>query len=244
MTVSGRQRREFWIGFGVFLVIVMSMIVGAVWLFKTLIDEQRVPLSAVIIQGERTYTTDAEVVAAITEGEVGSFFSADADELLERIQALPWIYSVSMRREWPGRLRIYLVEQEAVAVWNEQALVNKDGRVFAGDPARVEKLLPRMRGPETDVEEVYRQFRRMQTLLAQGGLTLTQIELSQRFSVRLWIDDDIELRLGREARLERVQRFMDMLPLIRAEDERAIAYVDLRYDTGAAVGWRDNKPGE
>ena len=60
------------------------------------------------------------------------------------------------------------------------------------------------------------------------------------------------LNLGREERVKRVQRFMDVYPLIKThlEDQfkkqnnhkkqlkQAVDYIDLRYDTGLAVGWK------
>ena len=64
------------------------------------------------------------------------------------------------------------------------------------------------------------------------------------------------LNLGREERVKRVQRFMDIYPLIKThleqqakqhkkqknnsekELKQAVDYIDLRYDTGLAVGWK------
>ena len=60
------------------------------------------------------------------------------------------------------------------------------------------------------------------------------------------------LNLGREERVKRVQRFMDVYPLIKAhlkheskqknnnkkQLKQAVDYIDLRYDTGLAVGWK------
>jgi len=89
------------------------------------------------------------------------------------------------------------------------------------------------------VDEVVHQYRRLSQLLALDGFYVTRLELSERFAVRLWLDNDIELRLGREARLERIQRFIELYPVIKRESEKQIAYVDLRYDTGVAVGWNE-----
>ena len=52
------------------------------------------------------------------------------------------------------------------------------------------------------------------------------------------------MKLGREATLERIKRFIDVFPSI-VEHEKSknneIDTVDLRYDTGAAVAWREAK---
>jgi cell division protein FtsQ len=62
------------------------------------------------------------------------------------------------------------------------------------------------------------------------------------------LDDGVTLNLGREERVERIQRFMDVYPMIKVQLEakkitekqknQAVDYIDLRYDTGLAVGWK------
>lgn len=239
-----RQRYEFWVGLSAFIVILSGLVIGGVWLVNTLVDEEQLPITGVIIQGERSYTSDADVVRVLTAEETGSFFAADADVLRRRIEALPWVYSASVRKEWPTTLRVFIVEQQAVAVWNGQELLNSSGELFAADPIVVAGTIPELAGPEGDVAEVFYQYQRIQALLAHSNHFIQRFAMSERFSVRLWLESGMELRLGREARLERVQRFMELLPIIQGESEKDIAYIDLRYDTGVAVGWHDIQPGE
>ncbi len=242
--MSKRQRYEFWAGFSAFVFIMLGLVMGGVWLFYTLVDEEQLPLTGVIIQGERIYTTNKEVVWALTEKETGSFFAADADILRRRIEALPWVYSASVRKEWPGKLRVFVVEQNPVAIWNSKELLNSSGEIFTADPNQLMGKIPELEGPETDADEVFFQYQRIQALLAHSNHHIVRFAMSERFSVRLWLESGIELRLGREARLERAQRFMELLPIIRGESKQDIAYIDLRYDTGVAVGWHDIQPGE
>jgi cell division septal protein FtsQ len=53
--------------------------------------------------------------------------------------------------------------------------------------------------------------------------------------VTLNYSNGIELKLGREDTLKRVQRFIDLYPSISKHKAEAIEQVDLRYDTGLAV---------
>jgi len=242
--MSKRQRYEFWAGLSSFIVIVLGLVIGGVYLINTLVDEEQLPITGVIIQGDRIYTSDAEVVRVLTEQETGSFFAADADMLRRRIEGLPWVFSASVRKEWPSTLRVFVVEQQAVAVWNGKELINSSGELFAAEPSEVARAIPELEGPEGDVDEVFFQYQRIQALLARSNHYIDRFAMSERFSVRIWLESGIELRLGREARLERVQRFMELLPIIQGESTQEIAYIDLRYDTGVAVGWHDIQPGE
>ncbi|RUO37540.1 cell division protein DivIVA [Aliidiomarina shirensis] len=238
------SRWEFIAGIAVFVVIVLGFLIGSYQLLDWITDAEQVPLEGVIIQGERVHTADDEVLSAIIAGEVGSFFTADVDEIRNRIEALPWVYSASVRKEWPQRLRVFLVEQEPVGIWNEDWVMNRYGEVFAADPDVIRGKVPHFAGPEAAEDEVLRQYQRISELLAIHDYAITRIALSERFSVRLWLDNGIELQLGREARLERIQRFLDLYPLIQEESDKAVAYADLRYDTGIAIGWKEQPDGE
>lgn len=235
------SRLEFLTGVGVFVVILLGLIIGSYQLLHWLTDVDQVPLEGVVIQGERTFTSDDDVRVAILSGEVGSFFTTDVDDIRARIEALPWVYSASVRKEWPQRLRVYLVEQQPIAVWNQEWLMNRYGELFSADPALVQGAVPEFFGPVAEEGEVWRQYQRISELLAIHDYQIRRIELSERFAIRIWLNNGIELRLGREARLERIQRFLDLYPLIQAESERAIAYADLRYDTGIAIGWHNEE---
>lgn len=242
--VSRSQGFEFWAGVGAFTVIVLGLLGTAIWLGKTLVDEELVPFTGVIIQGERQFTKDSDVVDMLTHEPIGSFFAADSEVLRQRLETLPWVYSASVRKEWPATLRVFLVEQEPVAIWNRTELLNREGQRFVAEVELVRGILPKLEGPNHSVSEAFRQYKDMQSLLARAGHRIERFILSERFATNLWLESGIELRLGRESQLERVQRFMDLLPTIENESDKPVAYVDLRYDTGLAVGWHETQPGE
>ncbi|RUO26617.1 cell division protein DivIVA [Aliidiomarina minuta] len=232
-------RWSFWFGVLAFIVIMLGLIWSGLKVYQTLMDEQQVPLGAIVIQGDMQHSTSDDIRQALIAGEVGSFFAADVETLRDRVEALPWIYSASVRKEWPGRLRIFVVEQIPMAIWNDQQVLNKQGQIFSAQVNELAVELPHLKGPDADVQEVIRQFERIGGMLALSPFSIQQLEVTERFSVSVRLNNGISLRLGREARLERVQRFMDLYSFLSTQDERAIDYVDLRYDTGVAVGWRE-----
>ncbi|MCE1709205.1 cell division protein FtsQ/DivIB, partial [Enterobacter hormaechei] len=58
-----------------------------------------------------------------------------------------------------------------------------------------------------------------------------------RRSWQLILDNDIRLELGNRVETERMRRFVELYPVLLKNTEKRVAYVDLRYDSGAAVGW-------
>jgi len=236
-------RWQFWIGLSFCLLVMIGTIVGSSWLYYRLMDANEVPLRRLAVQGAVQTVTANEVRAALKSGELGSFFSADVDELRRRVEALPWVDRASIRKEWPDILQVYVVEQQPLAYWNDTQLINQRGEVFDADLSRlareVSDNLPFLYGPPNAVAETQEQFQRLKGLLELNGFKVRALRLSERFATELVLASGIELRLGREARVERVQRFIDMYPAIEKQQQGPIDYVDLRYDTGVAISWRE-----
>lgn len=54
------------------------------------------------------------------------------------------------------------------------------------------------------------------------------------------LTNGIKLNLGRGDTMKRLARFVELYPVLQQQaqtDGKRISYVDLRYDSGAAVGW-------
>jgi cell division protein FtsQ len=113
---------------------------------------------------------------------------------------------------------------------------------------RITHYLPSFFGPEGTELLALKNYRDLNALLAFNSLKIDELILSERFSWQLTLNDGVTLNLGREERVKRVQRFMDQYPRIKAElkvkkirekyKNQAVDYIDLRYDTGLAVGWK------
>ncbi|MGL4769777.1 MAG: cell division protein FtsQ/DivIB, partial [Plesiomonas shigelloides] len=92
-------------------------------------------------------------------------------------------------------------------------------------------------GPEGSEKEVLDAWHSMEKLMQENGFHLTMLALSPRHSWQAGLDGDIRLELGRGNRMERLKRFIELYPLLQQQTDKRISYVDLRYDTGLAVGW-------
>lgn len=236
-------RWQFWLGFSFFISVVVGAIAGAVSLYYVAMDANEVPLKRLVVQGELHYLDRTEVREALAGKPLGSFFSADVDVIRERLEAHPWIAQASVRKEWPDILRVFVVEQQPLGHWNEQqrpnALVTREGTVFEVDKTEIDVLLPKLYGPEHAVKETVEQYQQVRELLELNGHTVVALTLTERFAVDVELMSGIKLHIGREGLLERVQRFIDLFPTIIRHKTQPIDYVDLRYDTGVAVAWKE-----
>ncbi|WP_345888887.1 cell division protein FtsQ/DivIB [Shewanella algae] len=222
-----------------FLLLVLAAFGMAAWkLGLVLNDAEALPIESVAIKGERQYTTDAEIRGALQDLMQRSFFSADVAEVQQALEALPWVYRASVRREWPAKLKVYLQEQVAVAHWNQDEWLNEHGEVFLAPPQPGLENLPWLAGPEPMAKEVLISFRQMDELLRINSFKLDRLSLSPRHAWEATLGNGIMLELGREDKMARIQRFINVYPEL-VKQEKSVARVDLRYDTGLAVGWED-----
>ncbi|ABL98567.1 cell division protein FtsQ/DivIB [Shewanella amazonensis] len=227
-------------GFSFFLLVLAGLGYSGYRLHGLLNNAEALPIEALVIKGDRVYTTEEEIRGAMEKLMARSFFSADVMEIQQAIEALPWVYKASVRRMWPARIKVYLQEQQAAARWNGMDWVNEQGEVFSAPEQQGLTDLPKLSGPENMSAEVLTSYRQIAELLQINGYGLESLSLSPRHAWIAVLDNGITLELGREDKMARVQRFINVYPTL-AKQPKAVARVDLRYDTGLAVGWNETK---
>ncbi len=227
----------------IFLLMVLGTILWSGWMVVGWMkDASRLPLSKLVVTGERHYTTNDDIRQAILAlGAPGTFMTQDVDIIQQQIERMPWIKQASVRKQWPDELKIHLVEYVPVAHWNDLHMVDADGKSFSVPAERLGKQkLPLLYGPEGSEQDVLEGYRAMSSVLAASKYTLKMVAMTARHSWQLALDNDVRLDLGRDDRMGRLQRFIGLYPVLlqqaQAENKR-VSYVDLRYDSGASVGW-------
>jgi cell division protein FtsQ len=149
-----------------------------------------------------------------------------------------------VRRDWPDRLVISFVEQEPVARWGKDALLNRYGEVFVPSKLPDEPALPLLSGPDGHERTVLEQYRRCSQTLSPLGLHIARIELNERRAWRIGLDNAVQLELGRVDTALRLQRFVRTFPEVFAGHLDALKSVDLRYSNGFSVYWQQAESGE
>jgi len=228
-----------WRGLAFFL-----FVIGFIaWLFSAamnwMTDANKLPLSQLVIQGKLDYLKTDDVRQGILQlDQLGSFMTQNVDQIQLTLEALPWVARASVRKQWPDSIKVFLVEHQPAAIWNQRYLVNTEGAVFRAPAEQVTNLsLVELAGPDGNSQEVLTALYEMQPRLQLAGFEIATLTLNERRAWRIWLTNGVRLELGREARMERLERFIGLYPELEQQG-KAIEYVDLRYDTGAAVGWK------
>jgi cell division protein FtsQ len=242
-TALGKPHKgaSFYIGLGFFICLLMLLAYALVELNAWLEDEQQAPVQNIVVSGDKKFIDVRQIQMLIKQSQPGSFFELDVSQTHQTIEALPWVYRASVRKRWPSGLEVFVVEQQPAAVWNDDMLLNQYGDAF---DAQIDSLgselgitLPYLYGPAGSEQTALQGYRNMQSLLEATKLYIVDMFLSERFAWNVQLNNGIKLNLGRTEFIDRLQRFVDLFPLI-SQQERQVDYVDLRYDTGLAVGWK------
>ena len=220
-----------------FLVVIISL-----WLVISTVswmtDEDRLPPSHMIIQGQLKHITADDIREAIDSMDsIGTFMTQDVNKLQNALLSLPWIAQVSVRKQWPETIKVFVVEHKPEATWNNRVIVNPEGIVFNAPMSDLTEQKPALFGPESDSKEVLAFWHQLQKQFAPLHVSVRSVALTDRLSWQVVLDSGIRLELGRDAREERIERFIALYKQLENK-KNSIDYIDLRYDTGAAVGWK------
>ncbi|UJF19611.1 cell division protein FtsQ/DivIB [Vibrio sp. SS-MA-C1-2] len=221
-----------------FFLSVVAMVVFLGWrTVNWMTDANRLPLSKLLIQNQLHYTSESDIRYAISSlGGLGSFMTQNVDDIQSAIDQLPWVKQVSVRKQWPDKIKLYIREHQASAIWNDSALVSPDGTVFFGNAEDInDHSLVSFYGDDAQSEVILETWQKLSAIFAQDQLSISQVWLSPRYSWRVKLNNQIELELGRSQLVAKVERFMVLYPQL--PNRQLIEHVDLRYDTGAAVKW-------
>ena len=218
----------------------LAAVIAVSLAWQAAIRSDAFPLRELVVTGELSNLDPDDVSDAFAVAIPGNFFGADLAAVRERLEAVPWVRSVEVRREWPNRLEARVEEHVALARWGDKDLVNTFGEVFAAPSSA---RLPALAGPPGTSREVASRYAGFRDRLAPLGLDLTHVTLSGRYAWQLKMDTPasrgLTVELGREQLKDpldaRLARFVEAWPKTLGRLDRRLDYVDLRYPNGFAL---------
>ena len=223
--------RPFAISLAAFAVLAMS--------FGVVSQLLEMPVRQLEIAGSFQRVSRLDIEAAVHGADTSSIFAVDLNDLHERIAAIDWVDRVIVRRDWPDTLEISVTEHRAAARWGEHGLLNIRGELFAEDVQREYPELPRLAGPDGSHRRVADRYLDVRARLAGTQLALDTLRMDARGAFTIELVGGPAVRIGREDVANRIRRFFDIAARELAGELDRIAYVDMRYPNGFAVGWRN-----
>ena len=254
---------ELWINFLLFLVILGLL--SSSWLFVHWLHKpENFPFKKVMLVTQLENQKSEELQKVTISSLNGGFFSLNVDDLrIQLLKRLPWIQLVSVRKVWPDKLVIDIVEHHPIARWLsvEQTdkeysifqLLSKEGVIF--NPllsTQQEKKFAKMillTGSANNAEKILAQCVQFSKKLQELNLALRQCGVNKRRSWQLKIflktvdnqelfENDIEIKLGKKNVVQHFERFTQTFSGQLKNYIMSIIMVDLRYSNGFSVKWK------
>ncbi len=202
-------------------------------------------LQAITVEGEVTRNNAVTLKANVVPQLQGNFFTLRLEQARAAFEAVPWVRTVVVHREFPNRLRVEMREHQPFALWGDEGastLLNRQGQVFEAnvDEAETEGM-PRLKGPDSQSSEVLAMYRLLRPMLQGLDMDIGELELSPRGNWRLATDRGAAIELGRGTPQEigeQLQLFLRTLSQVSARygrTPRALAGADLRHKDGYAL---------
>lgn len=221
------------------LILVVSVMAGALWFWPSLMNWVNRPIARVEVHAGFESLQRGEVEAELEAFLVNRFFHLDLEAMQNVLVAMPWVREASIRRRWPDLLEVTLLEREAVARWKRDQLITGEGVVFKPGSVSGFGQLPLLSGPDDEALEVMQQYLAISQLLRPMGLSVTELSLGSADSWRFRVDH-VDVYVGRDHRMERLQRFVRLYHARLDGRWSEVERVDLRYLNGAAVAWQND----
>ena len=204
------------------------------------IKNASLPIKYVRTEGVFQYLSKNEVKTVLQPLVMSGFFDADMQAIHTAVSTLPWVDTVTVKRIWPDAIDIKLREKKPYARWGKNSLITERGVIFT--PKNIEQFqnLTVVTGPELQQVKVLEIMKGIKTALADQSMELAEFSINDRWAWKIKLANGMEILLGRNEQLKKLQRFLKTVTVLKQERIEQIAIVDLRYPNGYAVSW---KPG-
>ena len=196
------------------------------------------PVQRVLVEGPFERVSPTAVENAVLPHLRGGFFTVDLAAIRAAAEALPWVARAQVLREWPDRVRIVVTEERPVWLWGDDGLLNARAELFVTGERDRPAGLPRLDGPIGSERVLAEQYLTLDAALTGCAMRVGRVQLDARRATRLTLVGGIVLRLGRDDVVARARRFCASVLAALSARLADVAYVDMRYTNGFAVGWR------
>jgi cell division protein FtsQ len=221
------------------LAVVLFVVVGVRALA---VMKARTVITSVQVEGDLRNADSRQIAARIAPVAGGDYFSVDLAAIQKAAGGAPWVDEVVVSRRWPDGIRVQVREKQPVALWGAGGLISSRGDLFVPNLSTRQLVsssdLPILFGPAGKTVYVMEQYRAMNSILRGLGMRIVELQLTDRMSWFLRMDNGIQLVVDQVDTIEKMQRFAYLYERQLKPDAGNIASIDLRYRNGVAVGWK------
>ncbi|WP_084205749.1 cell division protein FtsQ/DivIB [Thiomicrorhabdus chilensis] len=185
---------------------------------------------------------DRAQVDEVLEPYLGkSFWDVELNKIQADLVRLDWVSQAVVKRSWPDQLKISIVEQNPVARWGNDGLVNHKGEVFFPNNLQRFEHFVRLEGRIENSAGLLAKLAEFQQKLNEIGWTVERLQETANGVWEIHILDGPTLILDQQDQHHKFQRFLAAYPDLKNGFRKSAQVYDLRYSNGFAIKLKEAK---
>lgn len=225
------------------MILITIIFVLFIWGGLLLMNPGTLPIKNVRVEGEFRQLSPETLQATVTAVVRGGFFNVNVETIQEKLFQNPWVYMVTVSRNWPDGLSVQVTEQSAIARWGERGLINPDAELFSPGKDTYPENLPVLTGPENTYALLLERFNQIRDILLKSKHELSSLTLNDRRSWEFELVNGPLIILGKRDFTNRIDRVAKHVTLNLKDKLKQIKLIDMRYTNGFAVKWKRSNLG-
>ena len=209
---------------------------GYIWINRP----ENLTIQSVEVTGDLKYLNQDELQPIIEPFVSTNLYLLDAKNLETELEFNTWVYSASMTKLWPDKLRITIHEERPIAFWGEDSMLNEFGEII--DAQLPEKMgqLPILFSPEDNGRNMVENYLKVQEWTRDFPAKIVEFREDSRGSWQLKLASGLVVNIGRDQQEKRLRRFVIGYKEELVDQINKVHTVDLRYTNGFAVKWKSD----
>ena len=200
-------------------------------------QETLLPIKTIQLSASFQNIDQEEVESSLQQFIGEGFFSLDINRVQKTLGDKPWAEAVSIRRIWPDRLRITIIENKPVARWDSDHLISDKAVVFRAHTENFARL-PEVSSSSDSANRILRLYYQLETRLGALNEQLAVLRKDSRGALDIELKNGLKIKFGREDIERKIARFVAIYPQHIYPRRDQIRQLDLRYSNGFAVAWK------
>ncbi len=202
--------------------------------------EQWLPIEKIRITGEFRQLDTARLQQQLKPYLGAGFFSVNIQQIQDQVSQQAWIEEVSVRRVWPSRIVVSVIEKQPFARWDEAHLLSTKAEVFEADSSAFMDL-PLIHGYADESAELLQQYLALKQKFASHSIQLSALTEDSKGSLTLLLDQQLKVNFGTDETEQKIEKMLTVYPIQIKPSTASIKYIDFRYSNGFAIAWKEDK---
>ncbi len=214
--------------------LLLPLLIGGLYLSQ---QDTLLPIRTIELSGTFQYIDQKEVEATLQTFIGEGFFSLDIHQVQKTLSNYSWAESVSIRRIWPDRLNIKIIEKNPVARWDDKHLISNRAVVYRAITDRFRQL-PLVHSVNASPEKILYRYYQLTKRFGTLNEKVISVVMDSRGALDIKLASGLKIKVGRDDIERKVERLVTIYQQQIQPRRNEIELVDLRYSNGFAVAWK------